>query len=346
MGSITLQHTYIYNGLSTSSNLFEMCHFLEITFACLHSKRTEAITKCSRPLRCLWSETFWAAPSNVVGITKLPDYLFRPYFLEGVFCQTCCADRAAKDTDRELELRTLQREVEEIRDNTDRRSRNSEGTSPESSGIISVCYSPVEEMKQTVERLPRSHTPHSRPTIRLTPPPENGYKHFVRRPAFRRKKSILRPLPIQQPVSFFNDDSDDEDSLDSVNEEVRHSAGSDSSVEMLPMLQARSYRAPPRICASGSCRNPVAVIENKQGNFCPNHTCAARDWGCLNNDYSPKHGMRKQRFCMAHTCSAPGCLEKVATPAGVTCPMHRWLNSSGRFSQETYSRDSGYLRRY
>ena len=95
-------------------------------------------------------------------------------------------------------------------------------------------------------------------------------------------------------------------------------------------------RVPPRahprrhvLCASGDCSNQAVVhVDGRRGEFCRKHTCAARDWGCLDDVYpltlngTDRRGDDGPRYCRQHTCRYSGCWAKIPRKLDGDCGRH------------------------
>lgn len=96
-------------------------------------------------------------------------------------------------------------------------------------------------------------------------------------------------------------------------------------------IQELSARKPPSqqvvyglddICCSGPCTKPVISIDNCRGSFCEKHTCAAREWGCLEDVVAKRNCPQRSIYCSAHTCEKHGCDMKVAHRDAIYCETH------------------------
>lgn len=88
-----------------------------------------------------------------------------------------------------------------------------------------------------------------------------------------------------------------------------------------PPLQQAVYD-PNNICCSGPCTKPVISIDSRRGLFCEEHTCAAREWGCLMDAVTKRNSPQRSIYCSAHTCEKLGCEMKVAHRDAIYCEKH------------------------
>jgi hypothetical protein len=88
------------------------------------------------------------------------------------------------------------------------------------------------------------------------------------------------------------------------------------------------------LCASGRCSNQAVVMsDGRKGEFCRQHTCSARDWGCLEDVYHPEDGGsggRRPRYCPAHTCCVTGCRGRVLGNGERLCRRHEHVEDDAR----------------
>ncbi|KAG9252255.1 uncharacterized protein F5Z01DRAFT_638529 [Emericellopsis atlantica] len=96
-----------------------------------------------------------------------------------------------------------------------------------------------------------------------------------------------------------------------------------------------------RLCASGACKNQAVVTaKGKKGIWCREHTCAARDWDCVEEvyrfkplDWEVHRGILNSFYCPRHTCLFQGCLVRVMARDAICCPRHlqlQWLSMAAR----------------
>ncbi|KAI6785002.1 uncharacterized protein J7T54_008096 [Emericellopsis cladophorae] len=96
-----------------------------------------------------------------------------------------------------------------------------------------------------------------------------------------------------------------------------------------------------RLCASGACNHQALVTaKGKKGIWCREHTCAARDWDCVEEiyrfkplDWEVHRGMLNSLYCPQHTCLFQGCLVRVLARDAICCPRHlqlEWLSMAAR----------------
>ncbi|KAJ4211879.1 hypothetical protein NW759_012166 [Fusarium solani] len=88
-----------------------------------------------------------------------------------------------------------------------------------------------------------------------------------------------------------------------------------------PPLQQAVYD-PDSICSSGPCTKPVITIDSCRGLFCEEHTCAAREWGCLIDAVTKRNSPQRSIYCSANTCEKLGCEMKVAHRDAIYCEKH------------------------
>lgn len=205
-----------------------------------------------------------------------------------------------------------------------------ERSPPQLQTLKPVTYEPL--LPRPVQRLRRSgpsigssstNFSEQRPAQPQTLKPDT-YKPYRAQPAQVPRKPLPKYAPRITLTNFCETDSD-----------IEEQAALEELFNVPLYIDERSY-TPPRtfthVCSMDSCKQPVATNgSGRQGYFCKAHTCEARDWGCLNNDYSMKMVQRRQRFCLSHTCAAAGCVRKVTAKDATTCAVHSWLNDAGVF---------------
>lgn len=85
----------------------------------------------------------------------------------------------------------------------------------------------------------------------------------------------------------------------------------------------RAVCDPDTICCSGPCTRPVVIsIDNHRGRFCEEHTCSARDWGCLMDAFTKSSNPQDLHYCSAHTCERFGCEKRVSHRDSLYCEKH------------------------
>lgn len=89
------------------------------------------------------------------------------------------------------------------------------------------------------------------------------------------------------------------------------------------MLKCPPIQSPRDVCSSGTCmRRVVVATGGRKGEFCRNHTCAARDVACLMDTYTPRFPRQLSRFCQNHTCVYHGCGARVFGLGTNLCEDH------------------------
>ncbi|KAL6849196.1 hypothetical protein ACO1O0_008726 [Amphichorda felina] len=270
-----------------------MCHFLRIDFTCGHQRNTKALVLCSNPRGCSSREL------TEVGA----DYLERldhsafannvfPFPLTNVICDGCL--RMVYEKIQENNSLEL-RACNYIQDLESKLGDALDRADAEVSNVELAQQDEIDDLRAQVQDL-----------------------QLELRKERDRANSETRKANIAQLIA------------DSKAFARPHHGGWTTTTDRAPLS------APTRMhtmCASGRCSSQAVVCgDGRRGEFCREHTCSARDWGCLQDAYHSPLGEERPedapRFCPAHTCCVTGCGARVLGKDEWFCQRHGYLKGN------------------
>lgn len=292
---------------------YNMCRFLRLMFACRHERNTEAIAFCKTPRKCLKQELFDQGAEIIedIDLNDIPDEMVVSMELKGVYCAKCIKSKTKRLVQQENNLLELQKNLgkmyedvallEKSSGSTESKDRKSDFAFP--NGELSILDVLASDSNVTPKK-PARYTLH---------------------------KMLGRMV---------------HDSTENISKTEKIATGAGQLLKQLPKSQTCRHRRPkPRnysICSSGSCSNQAHAINGKMGEFCEQHTCSAKGWQCFHDVREPSQVEKKaEMFCLAHTCSDPGCNEKVIEREWRFCGLHHWMEGDLKALRERLGRRGG-----
>ncbi|KAM5344876.1 hypothetical protein ACJ41O_010738 [Fusarium nematophilum] len=112
------------------------------------------------------------------------------------------------------------------------------------------------------------------------------------------------------------------DILDEIGETITQIDKDLDQLDLVPRVPRPARHRPKTTCSSGSCKQVTVWVGGRQGHFCQKHTCAAKDWGCLNDVSTNSNSDQHSIYCPEHTCVWPGCGLRVAERYKGVCERH------------------------